>query len=74
MNLIELSQKLDDLIDPEKKRKHTLPKWGALFGAGTITGAGIATGSVATRQALERLAKTISPAYSRTKRYIRKKI
>lgn len=66
--LIELSAKLDDLIqfkvsDDERKKKSHLSKYAALYGVGGVTGAGIATGSLATRNALAWTGRKVGRVY-----------
>lgn len=72
MTLIELSQKLDDLVNQkDEKKKHPLPKWAALYGAGGVTGAGIATGSKATQSIMRTGGARIQALYNTIRKRIR---
>lgn len=68
--LIQLNAKLDDLIEfrarynlDDEQKKSKFPKLATLYGAGALTGAGIATGSAATRQGMTYAGKKLGSFY-----------
>lgn len=62
---------MDKMTEDEGKSRHRLPKFTALYGAGAITGAGIATGSKATQSVVKYAGGTLKDWYNiLKKRYL----